>query len=209
MRYMKLNRNDLCTCGSAKKYKKCCLNWRKNWAVGIDSYGCEQEVKNIIRGAFDFIAEHDYQGGCHLISAIVHILLTEKGYNPVVRLGEVQIDNYIFDHSWIELDGEVIDIAIMNTLQDGFKFAPVLYGKSVATGKQVEYKYGVSQYIDTTAQLVISQSIGQYIMGGVSHGSLEIMKLIAENSGIVFDNIDDIVRKYFSTYRLKSIAQSV
>lgn len=206
---MKLSRNDLCTCGSGKKYKNCCLDWRKNWAVGIDNYKCEQQVKNIIRGAFDFIAEHDYRGGCHLVSAIVHILLTEKGYNPTVRLGEVQIDDYVFDHSWIELDGEVIDVTIMNTLQDGFKFPPVLYGKSITTGKQVEYQYGVSQYLDATAQLVISQSIGQYIIEGVSHGSLEIMKLIAENSGIVLDNIDNTVRKYFSTYRLKSVAQSV
>jgi hypothetical protein len=206
---MKLSRNDLCICGSGKKYKKCCLNWRKNWAAGIDHHECDQQVKDIIKGAFDFIAEHDYKGGCHLVSAIVYILLTEKGYNPVVRLGEVQIDDYIFDHSWIELDGKVIDVAIMNTLQDGFKFPPVLYGKSVSTGKQVEYQYGVSQYIDATGQLVIGQSIGQYIMEGKSHGSLEILKLIAQNSGIVFDNIDDIVRKYFSIYRLKSVAQSV
>jgi len=206
---MKVSRNDVCTCGSGKKYKKCCLNWRKNWAVGIDNHECEQQVKDIIRGAFDFIAEHDYQGGCHLVSAIVHILLTEKGYNPVVRLGEVQVSDYLFDHSWIELDGEVIDVAIMNTLQDGLKFPPVLYGKSVATGRQVDYQYGVSQYIDVTAQLVMGKSIGQYIMEGVSHGSLEIMKLIAENSGVVLNNIDDIVRKYFSTYRLKSVARSI
>lgn len=206
---MKVNRNDHCTCGSGKKYKKCCLNWRKNWAVGIDNHECGQQVKDIIKGAFDFIAEHDYQGGCHLVSAILHILLTEKGYNPVVRLGEVQVNNNVFDHSWVELDGEVIDVAIMNTLQDGFKLPPVLYGKSVATGKQVEYQYGVSQYLDATAQLVIDKPIGQYIMEGVSHGTLEIMKLIAENSGVVFDDIDDIVSKYFSTYRLKSVAHTV
>ncbi|MRX56498.1 hypothetical protein GJU41_21350 [Bacillus idriensis] len=206
---MRVSRNDLCTCGSGKKYKKCCLNWRKNWAVGIDNHECEQQVKDIIRGTFDFIAKHDYQGGCHLVSAIVHILLTEKGYNPVVRLGEVQVGDYVFDHSWIELDGEVIDVAIMNTLQDGFKFPPVLYGKSVVTGKQVEYQYGVSQYLDATAQLVMGQSIGQYIMEGESHGTLEIMKLIAEYSGVVLDNIDYIVSKYFNTYRLQSVAQSV
>ncbi|WP_226683462.1 hypothetical protein [Sutcliffiella horikoshii] len=206
---MNLSRNDLCTYGSGNKYKKCCLNWRQNWGVGIDNYECEQQVKEIIRGAFDFIAEYDYQGGCHLVSAIVHILLTEKGYNPVIRLGEVQVEDYIFDHSWIELDGEIIDVAIMNTLQDGFKFPPVLYGKSVATGKQVEYQYGVSPHIDATAQLVIGKSLGQYITEGVSHGSLEIMKLIAEHSSVVLDNIDDIVRKYFSTYRLKSVTQSV
>lgn len=102
---------------------------------------------------------------------------------------------------------EVIDIAIMNTLQNGLRFAPVIYGKSITTGTNVEYTYGVSHALDATAQLVISQSIGQYIMDGVSHGSLEIMKLIAEDAGIMFDNIHEIIGKYLDTYRIKFVAQ--
>jgi len=204
---MKVNRNDVCSCGSGKKYKKCCLNWRESWAKGIDNFDCEQDVKDIIRGAFDFIAEHDYQGGCHLISAIISILLTEKDYNPVVRLGEVKIEEVIFDHSWIELKGEVIYVAIMNTLQEGIKIPPVIFGRSVVTRQKVEYQYGVSPRIDGTAQLVLSMSIGQYIMDGASsHGSLEIMKLIAENAGISLNNVEDTVNKYFNAYRIKSVA---
>jgi hypothetical protein len=95
----------------------------------------------------------------------------------------------------------------MNTLQDGLRFPPVFYGKSAATGLQVEYKYGVSHALDATAQLVISQSIGEYIMEGVSHGSLEIMNIIAKNAGIEFDNINEVVKKYYGTYRIKSVAQ--
>ncbi|PFP64483.1 hypothetical protein COK00_15285 [Bacillus cereus] len=95
----------------------------------------------------------------------------------------------------------------MNTLQNGLRFAPVIYGKSITTGTKVEYTYGVSDALDATAQLVISQSIGQYIMDGVSHGSLEIMKLIAEDAGITFDNIYEIIGKYLDTYRIKSVAQ--
>ncbi|HFU7085283.1 TPA: SEC-C metal-binding domain-containing protein [Bacillus cereus] len=204
---MKVNRNESCTCGSGKKYKKCCMNWRENWALAIDGFACDDQIKKIIRGSFNFIVKHDYQGGCHLISAIIHILLTEKGYSSVVRIGEVKINNFVFDHSWVEIEGEVIDIAIMNTLQNGLRFAPVIYGKSIMTGTNVEYTYGVSHNLDATAQLVISQSIGQYIMDGVSHGSLEIMKLIAEDAGITFDNIHEIIGKYLDTYRIKSVAQ--
>jgi len=117
---MKIGRNAPCSCESGKKFKNCCLNWRVNWVNGIDNYECEQEIKNILRGTYDLIVEHDYQGGCHLVSAILYILLTEKGYEPIIRLGEVQIANFIFNHSWIELDGKVIDIAIMNTLRDNY-----------------------------------------------------------------------------------------
>lgn len=52
---MKLNRNNLCLCGSEKKYKKCCTNWHTNWALGIENFECEKEIKYIFRGAFDFI----------------------------------------------------------------------------------------------------------------------------------------------------------
>lgn len=204
---MPVNRNDSCTCGSGKKYKKCCMNWRENWALAIDDFACDDQIKKIIRASFNFIVEHDYQGGCHLISAIIHILLTEKGYNSVVRIGEVKINNFIFDHSWVEIEGEVIDIAIMNSLQNDLRFAPVIYGKSITAGKNVEYTYGVSHALDATAQLAISKSIGQYIMDGVSHGSLAIMKLIAEDAGITFDNIYEIIGKYLDTYRIKSVAQ--
>lgn len=206
---MKTNRNDLCSCGSEKKYKKCCLNWRENWALGIDNYDCEQEVKNIIKGAFGYIEKNNYQGGCHTISAIIHILLNEKGYNSVVRIGEVKIEDVLFDHSWVELNGKVIDIAIMNTLQDGIKIPPVILDISAATGKEVDYQYGVSRHIDGIAQRVLSMSIGQYLMDGVSHGSLNTMKDIAERSGTSLDNIEDTVNKYFSAYRIKSVAISV
>lgn len=104
---MTVNRNESCTCGSGKKYKKCCMNWRENWALAIDGFACDDQIKKIIRGSFNFIVEHDYQGGCHLISAIIHILLTEKGYDSVVRIGEVKINNFVFDHSWVEIEGKL------------------------------------------------------------------------------------------------------
>lgn len=111
-----------------------------------------------------------------------------------------------FDHSWIDLDGKVIDIAIMNTLQDGIKIPPVIFGKSVSTGKQVEYRYGVSQNIDETAQRVLNMSIGNYLMGGVEQGTLAIMRIIAENANISFASIEETVRNYSRVYRLKSVA---
>lgn len=135
----------------------------------------------------------------------MHILLTEKGFNSVVRIGVVEIDGMKFDHSWIDLDGKVIDITIMNTLEDRIKLPPVIFGESVATGKQVEYRYGVSPNLDITAQFVIDMSIGNYLMGGVEHGTLETMRNIAENGNISFDKIEEIVKKYSSAYRVKSV----
>lgn len=31
------------------------MNWHTNWALGIENFECEKEIKYIFRGAFDFI----------------------------------------------------------------------------------------------------------------------------------------------------------
>ncbi|MFK4428337.1 MULTISPECIES: hypothetical protein [Bacillus] len=36
---------------------------------------------------------------------------------------------------------------------------------------------------------------------------LHCRKLIAKNAGIEFDNINKVVKKYYGTYRIKSVAQ--
>lgn len=56
------NRSEICPCGSEKEYKKCCFNWHENWAAGIERYECDQGIKDIIRGTYDYIVEHNYQG---------------------------------------------------------------------------------------------------------------------------------------------------
>ncbi|MDU1847206.1 MAG: SEC-C metal-binding domain-containing protein [Niallia nealsonii] len=199
---MKINRNAPCTCGSGKKFKKCCINWQENWSRAINNALCEQKIKDIYRGAFDFIVEYNYQGGCHLLSAIMHILLSESGYNSIVKIGEVRIGNLVFDHSWIELDGKVLDVAIMNTLQDGIMFPPVFFGNSVASGMEVNYEYGVSNALDEIARRVLDMSIGRYIMEGESIGSIEIMKDISSKAGFEYDDLENLILKYQNVYRI-------
>jgi len=204
---MKIGRNDPCFCGSGKKYKKCCLNGNENWRKGIEDFECEQDVKDIILSAFDFIIDNDFQGGCHLISTIMYILLSERGYQFSLKTGEVQVDNYKFDHSWLEVAGLVIDITSINTLQDNKKFAPVIFGESVVTGMKSDYKYGVTPNLDMEAKMVLSQSLSEYIMAGISHGSLKIMQLIADNAGFNLENVEEIVMKYSDTYRELAVAR--
>lgn len=203
---MSIGRNYPCTCGSGKKYKKCCLNWQESWSQGIKDSECEQQIKNILKGAFDFIVENNYQGGCHLISAILYVLLSEQGYNPVVKIGEVMINDFVFDHSWLELDGKIIDIAIMNTLDEEKKMPPVIMGKSASTGAGTTYQYGISPNLDITTQLVIAQSIGQYLIEGISQGSLRIMKAIMKKAKIDIKNIDVTLEKYMNSYRIRAVA---
>ncbi|MED5100739.1 hypothetical protein AB1L07_18045 [Niallia alba] len=132
----------------------------------------------------------------------MHILLSESGYNSIVKIGEVRIGNLVFDHSWIELDGKVLDVAIMNTLQDGIMFPPVFFGNSVASGMEVNYEYGVSNALDEIARRVLDMSIGRYIMEGESIGSIEIMKDISSKAGFEYDDLENLILKYQNVYRI-------
>jgi hypothetical protein len=203
---MSIGRNDPCPCGSGKKYKKCCLDGETSWRQGIVNSDIEQAVKTTLLGAYDFIVEKQLQGGCHLISAILFMLLSEQGYEPIVKTGEVGIADYLFDHSWIELDGKIIDLTIMNTLDDNKNLPPIVMNKSVSSGLESDYKYGVSPNLDLEAQLVLAQSIGQYIRAGKEHNAYFIFESIAEKSGIQIENTDLFLKKYMKSYRRRAVA---
>lgn len=68
--------------------------------------------------------------------------------------------DYLFDHSWLELDGKVIDLIIMNTLDDNKKLPPVVMNKSLSSGLEPDCKYGVLSNLDGNTQLILAQSIG-------------------------------------------------
>lgn len=203
---MSIGRNDPCPCGSGKKYKKCCLDGETIWRQGIENSDIEQAVKTTLLGAFDFIVENHFQGGCHSISAILFILLSEQGYEPIVKTGEVGIADYVFDHSWIELDDKIIDLTIMNTLDDNKKLPPVVMSKSVSSGLEANFKYGVSPNLDFEAQLVLAQSIGQYIQAGKDQNAYFILETIAEKSGVHIGDTDLFLQKYMSSYRRRAVA---
>jgi hypothetical protein len=205
---MSIGRNYPCPCGSGKKYKQCCLDGETTWRQAIENSDIEQAIKTTLLGAFDFIAENQFKGGCHLISAILFMLLSEQGYEPIVMTGEVGIDDYVFDHSWIELDGKIIDLTIMNTLYDNKKLPPVVMNKSVSSGLEPNHKYGVSPNLDGNTQLILAQSIGQYIQAGKEHRTYFILVSIAEKSGIHIGDTDLFLQKYLSSFRKHSVAIS-
>lgn len=59
-----------------------------------------------------YMWECNYRGACHSTSAILFVLLSERGLAPKLCIGEVGAGGPYFDHSWVELDGEVFDVAV-------------------------------------------------------------------------------------------------
>ena len=61
-----------------------------------------------------------------------------------ICIGEMLGQGLYFDHSWIELDGQILDIAISMTLLGGAPVSePIVFGKNIRSGKEPVIKYGV------------------------------------------------------------------
>jgi len=197
-----IGRNDKCPCGSGLKYKKCCL--KKN-NLTFDQIECEDRMRVIVKSAYDFIKDNDYRGGCHLISAVIYILLKEDGYSDlVVKTGVVDIADCLFDHSWVEYQGKKIDITVINTLQKDIKLPPIFLDRFIGAAKPLSYKYGVNRDLDAGAKKIVSKSLGQYILDGESQNTVAIFERIAQNAGIKLGDAKEIIRKYIDIYRVLS-----
>ena len=74
----------------------------------------------------------------------LYVALSELGYSPKLCIGEMLGQGLYFDHSWIELDGQILDIAISMTLLGGAPVSePIVFGKNIRSGKEPVIKYGV------------------------------------------------------------------
>ena len=204
---MKVGRNDLCPCGSGKKYKHCCLNkqgtYMKDGASEkvairniVKEKGYSDNIADVLCNLMSYMKAQQWIGACHATTAVMFVVLSEFGYNPVSCIGEVK-DDYMgyFDHSWIELDGQIIDLACSMTLLDGRPAnAPVILGIDSYTGGACDMEYGIYfRGLDANATYITSVSFGEYMDAypNLKNGLWDIV-------GIILDKKIDI-----SALRLK------
>jgi hypothetical protein len=91
----------------------------------------------------EFIHKKNWDGACHATSAIMYVLLEEQGIDARLYIGECQHGSFAFDHSWIEVNGEVVDAAISLTSIQGMSFPPVLRNIDLESGEKTKIIYGV------------------------------------------------------------------
>lgn len=100
---------------------------------------------SIFKAVLAYIWVARYTGACHSTSAVMYMLMREKGLDPTLCIGEVGVGNKFFDHSWIEVDGMVIDAAVSVPLQEGIQVsAPIFAGIDLDTGNATALRYGVA-----------------------------------------------------------------
>ena len=101
------------------------------------------QIINTFFEILEFIHKNRWEGACHATSAILFILLKEQGIDAKLYIGECQYRSFVFDHSWVEINGEVVDAAISKTWIQGKSFPPVLRNIDLDTGEKTKIVYGV------------------------------------------------------------------
>lgn len=86
---------------------------------------------------FNCIEKVEEPDGCLSNSVVLFICAKEYGYDPVLCYGLCQYDGKKFYHTWLEVNGIVIDIAIYGNVN----FSPFLAGSKKLTTPYIgEYK---------------------------------------------------------------------
>lgn len=198
----KINRNDLCYCGSGKKYKKCCLNnsgviptWRT--AASKIELGLHQDkINDAFFVVSDYLKENPIYGACHLISGIFYILLKEQDIECELCIGEVQARFGRFDHSWTQINGDIYDIAIQIQL-DEVERDPIFAGVDLGRGKKTDSVYGISdgKGLDAIAVQVLNTPFVEY-MNGFPMDAWDITRKLLKKL-----NINRTIDELRSTYK--------
>lgn len=113
----------------------------------------------------NFAWQNDWTGACHDSSAILYMVLSEMGFSPKIVIGEVKASAGTFDHSWVELDGKIFDVAVGFPGEDGHHVGPSIFASSnLDTGEPTELVYGVRSPdgLDDVGQFVATSNLEQY-----------------------------------------------
>ncbi|MDI9855215.1 lasso peptide biosynthesis protein [Comamonas sp. 17RB] len=110
-------------------------------------------------------------GACHSTSAVLFMRLKHLGMDPKLCVGEVHYGAEKFDHSWVELDGKVFDVAICapnygetEDTNGCFAGGPVFAGIDLGANAPATAKFGVASNLalDFAANFARKSTLWEY-----------------------------------------------
>lgn len=103
-----------------------------------------------------------WTGGCYMVAAVGHILLTEQGVNSTPCIGDVVCRQGAFDHAWLEIDGAIYDLAVSYP-NDGCPRFPMVFGGLGFDGKAPTIIYGADPKSYDTIAVALDGGVRQYV----------------------------------------------
>lgn len=129
--------------------------------------GYSQEVADCLAGMMRYMIDKQLVGACHATASALYVALSELGLHPQLCIGEVLTEQMAFDHSWLLVDGKMVDLACYMTLAGmGLPVSyPILFGKNAVTGTPPELDYGAQsgQGLDETTERILRMPFQLYM----------------------------------------------
>ena len=172
----------------------------------MDNHNMPEECTKAVLRVYNFMVDKNYFGGCHALSSVLYVILSELGLSPELCVGECQTPRMLpFDHSWITVNDKIIDLAIYYPLtqQINSMGGPVIFGLDAITACTSRTQYGIDSGLPLApdTELVINSNFVDYmdnfplVKGGL--WSL-VMETIPTTSAIA---INDLKNRYGKVVR--------
>jgi len=135
-----------------------------------------------------YVDENGWGGACHAVAAVLYVLFWEVGVSSTLCLGEAQLGRIAFDHSWVEVDGAVFDVAIMGTLMEEVGAPPTFRNRDLDTRRESRVRYGVTtgQERQALANAVLATPFHRFMSRYPDHpeGLWAIARLVGMRAGL-------------------------
>lgn len=179
---------------------------RKRMQMIMKENDLSEQVQSVLLNLFDYMMKKQMYGCCHAFSSVLYVALCELGESPQLCIGECfNPKEKPFDHSWIILNGRVIDVAIYMPLSQKCNSVTgvVIMDIDISTQMKSDTKYGykTSLGLGYETKAVIQTPFVEYMNAYPfeCNGLWTVVQMILPES-INFD-INVIKNKYVKTKR--------
>ncbi|MDE6388083.1 MAG: hypothetical protein K2L82_09820 [Lachnospiraceae bacterium] len=167
----------------------------------VYAQGYDEQLSFFLCSMYRYMQDARWRGGCHAACSIIYVALTELGYHVDLCLGEVKAGALYFDHSWILLDGKIIDIAVaMIPAGRGYASAPIILDTDIGTNQRHKLQYGIYRSgLDEETERVRNMPFVEYMDNypKVKDGLWGVLKLVFPEK----TDIEELREKYKNTQR--------
>lgn len=170
--------------------------------AAVSANGYDDRISDVLCNLNRYMQRKQWWGACHASCSALYVALSELGYSPKLCIGEMMGQGLYFDHSWIELNGKIIDMAISMTLLGGAPASePILFGKNIRNGMEPVIEYGVpGRGIEGESLIVMNLPFTDY-MNAFPDEKDGLWGVVRELLGTEID-IENLRKKYKDVVRV-------
>jgi len=185
--------------------------WNDNLKEIFNGVPQNEKLEIVISSILDFMISKNWRGACHESCGVLYVLLNELGISCEWRLGEVRFKDkainktpICFDHSWILLDGQIIDLAICRTAAHEYDVPPTIMSKNIENLGEpaVIYDFNSGWGDDPNTKLLKNTPLSMYFNNSPMHKTLGTWLLIQNIANKVSHStsIVSLRKKYSGIY---------